>query len=85
MGSNNNGGFSRFGKFSATLTERVMVAPQIAAPDFAALAAAGVRTVINNRPDGEDAGQLASAQAARLAAKAGLAYRHIPVTGLRCI
>ena len=65
---------------TATLTDRVMVAPQIAAEDFAALAAAGVRAVINNRPDGEDPGQLSSAEAARLAAAAGLAYRHIPVT-----
>ena len=62
------------------LTDRVTVAPQIAAADFAALAAAGVRTVINNRPDGEELGQLSSAEAARLAAAAGLAYRHIPVT-----
>jgi len=62
------------------LTDRVAVAPQIAAADFAALAAAGVRTVINNRPDGEELGQLSSAEAARLAAAAGLAYRHIPVT-----
>jgi uncharacterized protein (TIGR01244 family) len=62
------------------LTDRVMVAPQIAAADFPALAAAGVRTVINNRPDGEDPGQLSSAEAARLAAEAGVAYRHIPVT-----
>src|SRR5260221_2164682 len=62
------------------LTDRVTVAPQIAAADFAALAAAGVRTVINNRPDGEELGQLSSAEAARRAAAAGLAYRHIPVT-----
>jgi uncharacterized protein (TIGR01244 family) len=65
---------------TAKLTEQVAVAPQIAAADFAALAAAGVRTVINNRPDGEEAGQLSSAEAARLAAASGLAYRHIPVT-----
>jgi uncharacterized protein (TIGR01244 family) len=65
---------------TATLTDRVMVAPQIAAEDFAALAAAGVRAVINNRPDGEDPGQLSSEETARLAAASGLAYRHIPVT-----
>jgi uncharacterized protein (TIGR01244 family) len=48
--------------------------------DIDALALAGVRTIINNRPDGEDPGQL-SAAAARQAAEAhGIAYHHIPVT-----
>ncbi len=45
-----------------------------------ALAAAGVRTIINNRPDGEDPGQLAAEEARRLAASHGIAYHHIPVT-----
>jgi len=62
------------------LTDRVMVSPQIAADDFAALARSGVRAVINNRPDGEEPGQLSSAEAAKLAAENGLAYHHIPIT-----
>ncbi len=62
------------------LSGRVMVSPQIAADDFAALARAGVRAVINNRPDGEEPGQLSSAEAANLAAENGLAYHHIPIT-----
>src|SRR5579864_7492552 len=49
-------------------------------PDIEALAAAGVKTIINNRPDGEDPGQLAAAEARRLAAAHGIAYHHIPVT-----
>jgi len=48
--------------------------------DIEALAAAGVRTIINNRPDGEDPGQLPAAEASRLAAALGIAYHHIPVT-----
>jgi uncharacterized protein (TIGR01244 family) len=48
--------------------------------DIAALAKAGVRTIINNRPDDEDPGQLAAAEARRLAAAHGIAYHHIPVT-----
>ena len=48
--------------------------------DIAALGAAGVRTIINNRPDGEDPGQLPAAEAARIAAAHGIAYHHIPVT-----
>jgi uncharacterized protein (TIGR01244 family) len=48
--------------------------------DIHALAEAKVRTIINNRPDGEDPGQLPAAAARRLAAARGLAYHHIPVT-----
>ena len=45
-----------------------------------ALADQGVRTIINNRPDGEDFGQLSAAEAARIAAAHGIAYHHIPIT-----
>lgn len=48
--------------------------------DIEALAASGVKTIINNRPDGEDPGQLPAAEARRLAAAHGIAYHHIPVT-----
>jgi len=48
--------------------------------DIDALAQAGVRTIINNRPDGEDPGQLMAAEAKRLAEAHGIAYHHIPVT-----
>jgi uncharacterized protein (TIGR01244 family) len=39
-----------------------------------------VRTIINNRPDGEDPGQLQAAEARRLAEALGIAYHHIPIT-----
>src|SRR5213596_3464245 len=48
--------------------------------DLEALAAAGVRTIINNRPDGEDPGQLPAAEARRIAEAHGLAYHYIPIT-----
>jgi uncharacterized protein (TIGR01244 family) len=48
--------------------------------DLEALARAGVRTIINNRPDGEDPGQLPAAEARRIAESHGLAYHHIPIT-----
>jgi len=48
--------------------------------DIEALAASGVRTLINNRPDNEDPGQLPAAEAQRLAVAHGIAYHHIPVT-----
>jgi uncharacterized protein (TIGR01244 family) len=56
-------------------------APALDRDDIAALARAGVRTIVNNRPDGEDAGQLAAAEARHLAASLGLEYHHIPVIG----
>ena len=48
--------------------------------DIEALAAAGVRTIINNRPDAEDAGQLSAAEARSIAEARGIAYHHIPIT-----
>ena len=48
--------------------------------DIDALAQAGVRTIINNRPDGEDPGQLDAAAARRIAEVLGLGYHHLPVT-----
>src|SRR6266576_1993767 len=48
--------------------------------DIEALATAGVRTIINNRPDGEDPGQLPAADARRIAEAHGIAYHHIPIT-----
>jgi uncharacterized protein (TIGR01244 family) len=39
-----------------------------------------VRTIINNRPDGEDPGQLPAAEAQRIAEAHGLAYHYIPIT-----
>jgi uncharacterized protein (TIGR01244 family) len=48
--------------------------------DIEALAEAGVGTIISNRPDGEDPGQLEAAVARRIAEAHGLAYHHIPIT-----
>jgi sulfide:quinone oxidoreductase len=50
--------------------------------DIEALGKAGVKTIINNRPDGEDPGQLPAADARRLAESLGIAYHHIPVTAV---
>ncbi len=60
--------------------QKLSVSPQLASEDFAALAASGVHVVINNRPDNEDPGQMSASDAAKLAAKHGLAYHHIPIT-----
>lgn len=61
------------------LTDQVSVSPQLLPGELADLAAAGFRSVINNRPDGEADDQPASAAMAEAAAAHGLAYRHIPV------
>ncbi len=64
-------------KLSSTLT----VAPQIRPDDLEAIAAAGYKTVINNRPDGEDIGQPSAELMATKAASLGLQYFHQPVVG----
>ena len=46
------------------------------------MARLGYRTIINNRPDGEDATQLPARQAAAQARLAGLSYRHVPAAKL---
>lgn len=61
------------------IADDFFVAPQLTGDDFAAAAAAGIRTVINNRPDGEAPDQLDDAQARRLAEAAGLDYAFVPV------
>ena len=61
------------------LADDFSVSPQLAAADFAELAAAGYKTVINNRPDGEEPGQLTASDAQQLAQEYGLNYVHIPV------
>ena len=62
------------------INESISVAPQIAVEQVADIAAAGFKTIVNNRPDHEDAGQ-PSGDAIRAAAEAaGLVYVAIPVT-----
>lgn len=63
------------------LDERVFVAGQIGPEDMAEIAALGVATIVNNRPDGEEPGQPSGAEIARAAAAAGLAYREVLVAG----
>jgi uncharacterized protein (TIGR01244 family) len=64
----------------AELSSGLSAAGALGSADIEALAASGVRTIVNNRPDGEDMGQLPAADARRLAEAHGIAYHHIPVT-----
>ncbi|MCV2348408.1 TIGR01244 family sulfur transferase [Paucibacter sp. Y2R2-4] len=64
------------------LTPEVCVAPQLEPAAMAEAAAAGFRSVINNRPDFEGGpDQPTSAQIEAAALDAGLAYCHLPVNG----
>jgi uncharacterized protein (TIGR01244 family) len=60
------------------LDSTTFVSGQIAPEEIAAL---GVTTIVNNRPDGEEPGQPASDAIAAAAKAAGVDYRHIPVAG----
>ena len=64
----------------AELSPGLSAAGKLDRSDIEALARAGVRTILNNRPDGEDPGQLPAAEARRIAEAHGIAYHHIPVT-----
>jgi uncharacterized protein (TIGR01244 family) len=63
------------------VTDDLSVSPQISLDDVAEAARLGFRTVINNRPDGEDPSQPQSADVEAAAKAAGLAYHYIPVRG----
>jgi len=61
------------------LTEEFAVADQLTADDVDTLAAAGYKTIICNRPDGEAAGQPPRAEVEAVAQEHGMGFRYIPV------
>jgi uncharacterized protein (TIGR01244 family) len=63
------------------VTDDISVSPQITVEDVDEAARQGFKTIINNRPDGEDPSQPPSREFEAAAAEAGLAYFHIPVRG----
>jgi uncharacterized protein (TIGR01244 family) len=63
------------------LDDKTYVAGQIAPGAVAILGERGVKMIVNNRPDGEEAGQPRSAEIEAAAKAAGIAYRHIPIAG----
>ena len=65
-----------------TIAPGICVAPQLTAQAMAEAAAAGFRSVVNNRPDFEGGPeQPTSAQIEAAALAAGLEYRFLPVAG----
>jgi len=63
------------------VTDQLSVSPQIGVADVAQAARLGFRTLVNNRPDGEEQGQPSGAEIEAAAAQAGLAYVAIPIRG----
>ncbi len=63
-----------------TLTQEIMVAPQIGIDAVAEAKALGVSLIINNRPEGESDDQVPGAEIEAAARAAGLDYVAIPVT-----
>ena len=64
------------------LEDGFFVAGQIRPEEVAGLARSGIRTLINNRPDYEEADQPEADDIAKAAADAGVDYRHIPISQL---
>ena len=61
------------------INDALSVAAQIGAEDAPAIAAAGFRAVICNRPDGESPGQPESRRIEAAVRAAGLAFAYLPV------
>ena len=67
---------------ASRLNAEIAVAPQLSPEAMAAAAAAGFRSVINNRPDFEGGPEQPTSAAMQAAAEAaGLAYAFLPVAG----
>lgn len=62
------------------LSDTLAVSQQVHPEHMEQLAAAGFQVVINNRPDGEEAGQPSGSDIAAAAEAAGLEYHYLPVT-----
>jgi uncharacterized protein (TIGR01244 family) len=62
------------------IDEKFLASPQIALSDIAEAKALGIKTIINNRPDGEEPSEPQGAEIEAAAHAAGLHYVAIPVT-----
>jgi uncharacterized protein (TIGR01244 family) len=62
------------------LTENVAVSEQVTPENVVAIAAAGYKVLVNNRPDGEEANQPSNADIAAAAQAAGMEYHYMPIT-----
>ncbi len=63
------------------MSHNISITGQVTPDQVPMLAENGIKTIINNRPDGEEPGQPTSADIAAAAKKAGLAYKEISFAG----
>lgn len=63
------------------MSHEISITGQITPDQVPMIAENGFKTIINNRPDGEEAGQPTSAEIAAAAEKAGLAYKEVSFAG----
>ena len=61
------------------VNDQFYLAGQINISDLTAIQAAGIKTIINNRPDHEEPDQPSAAQIANAAQQHGIAYHHLPM------
>ena len=61
------------------LFQNIYVSGQLNPDDFKKLADEGIKTIINNRPDDEESGQLEHTRAAQLSADNGIDYHYLPM------
>lgn len=61
------------------LYDNIYVAGQLTPEDFPAMAEAGIKVIINNRPDHEESGQLDHHSAAELAERHDMNYHYLPM------
>lgn len=62
------------------INDQISVAPQLDPADIVEAARAGFTTIVNNRPDDEEAGQPEGAAIRAVAETLNLAYHAIPIT-----
>jgi len=61
------------------LSDTVMVSGQVAPHEVAGLAEQGITVLVNNRPDGEEAGQPRASEIEEAATAAGISYHFVPI------
>lgn len=64
------------------ISDDFAITSQVLPTDIADIAAAGYMAIICNRPDGEEAGQPCAEDIALACEEAGIAFHHIPVSGM---
>lgn len=61
------------------INDQLYVAGQISVDDLNSFVEAGIKTIINNRPDNEEPGQIAAEQVRSAAEDLGIAYHYLPM------